>query len=202
MIRAPSTCLRRRPGGSGRRRNRPRTGRSGRDPTRLPRTRCVAGCSWPHGNPATARRRPASWTEPDLARVRTVRDALREVLDAVVEDRSPLRSAVDTVNGALAEGNGPRLDVDGPTLRVGHEHGRSEVGDALAALASPIVAELGSGRPDRFRTCANETCRWSFYDTSPTGRRRWCDMKTCGNRAKAARHRERAKGIEIIESVS
>ena len=140
----------------------------------------------------------ASWTKADLAQVRMVRDALREVLDAVVEDRSPLPSAVDAVNGALAEGNAPRLEVDGPTLRVGHQHGRSDVTDALAALAAPIVAELASGRPDRFRTCANDTCRWSFYDASPTGRRRWCNMKTCGNRAKAARHRERAKGIEII----
>ena len=32
-------------------------------------------------------------------------------------------------------------------------------------------------------------CRWIFYDTSRTGRRRWCDMATCGNRAKQARHR-------------
>ena len=143
----------------------------------------------------------ASWTKQDLARVRTVRDALREVIDAVVVDRSPLPAAVDTVNGVLAEGIAPRLEVNGPTLRVGHQHGRSEVADALAALASPIVAELASGRPDRFRTCANDTCRWSFYDASPTGRRRWCDMKTCGNRAKAARHRERARGIEIIEII-
>lgn len=142
------------------------------------------------------------WTMAELTRVRTVRDALREVLDAIVEDRSPRFSAVDTVNGALADGSAPRLEVDGPRLRVGHQHGRSEVGDAVAALAAPIVAELASGRPDRFRTCANDTCGWSFYDASPTGRRRWCDMKTCGNRAKAARHRERARGIEIIEPAS
>jgi len=32
-----------------------------------------------------------------------------------------------------------------------------------------------------------------FYDISRTGRRRWCDMATCGNRAKAARHRARAR---------
>jgi predicted RNA-binding Zn ribbon-like protein len=32
-----------------------------------------------------------------------------------------------------------------------------------------------------------------FRDYSPAGRRKWCDMSTCGNRAKAARHRERQK---------
>ncbi|MGO9207446.1 MAG: CGNR zinc finger domain-containing protein [Candidatus Limnocylindrales bacterium] len=35
-----------------------------------------------------------------------------------------------------------------------------------------------------------------FYDASPTGRRRWCDMASCGNRAKAARHRVRARNTK------
>ena len=139
------------------------------------------------------------WNQRDLERVRKVRDALREVLDAVVEDRAPSAVAVELVNRALADGRVPRLELQGSDVAVGHRHGTNEVGDALAALAGPIVTEIATGRPDRFRTCANDTCRWSFYDASPTGRRRWCDMRTCGNRAKAARHRERAKGIEIID---
>jgi predicted RNA-binding Zn ribbon-like protein len=32
-----------------------------------------------------------------------------------------------------------------------------------------------------------------FFDESRGGQRRWCDMATCGNQAKAARHRARAK---------
>jgi predicted RNA-binding Zn ribbon-like protein len=32
-----------------------------------------------------------------------------------------------------------------------------------------------------------------FYDTTKSGTRRWCSMAVCGNRAKAARHYERAK---------
>jgi predicted RNA-binding Zn ribbon-like protein len=135
----------------------------------------------------------SGWSATELARVRVVRDALREVVDAVVEDRAPAADSLDLVNGALVSGAMPRLELDGPAVRLGHRHAARPVDDALAALAEPIVNELGSGRPDRFHTCANATCRWTFYDTSPTGRRRWCDMKTCGNRAKAARHRERAK---------
>jgi predicted RNA-binding Zn ribbon-like protein len=41
-----------------------------------------------------------------------------------------------------------------------------------------------------------------FYDESPTGRRRWCDMSTCGNRAKAARHRARRKAAEQDEAIA
>jgi predicted RNA-binding Zn ribbon-like protein len=55
------------------------------------------------------------------------------------------------------------------------------------------VTELTSGNPDRIKVCDNDRCLWVFYDTSRTGRRRWCDMATCGNRAKAARHRARSK---------
>lgn len=133
------------------------------------------------------------WSGRDLDRVREVRDALHEIVDAVVEDRRPAPSAVEVVNGALQAGASPRVELEGTTVRIGHRHGASPVDDALATLAAPIVGELASGRPDRFRICANDTCRWTFYDASPTGRRRWCDMKTCGNRAKAARHRQRAK---------
>jgi predicted RNA-binding Zn ribbon-like protein len=133
------------------------------------------------------------WTEADLARVRAVRDALREVVDAVVEDRRPAEASMTLVNEALAAGAAPIVELDHGAVRIGHRHAATAVDDALAVLAAPIVGELASGRPDRFRTCANDSCAWTFYDASPTGRRRWCDMKTCGNRAKAARHRQRLK---------
>jgi predicted RNA-binding Zn ribbon-like protein len=140
-----------------------------------------------------------TWTAADLDHVRSVRDALHEVVDAVVESRRPDTEAVDVVNETLARGVVPHLDCDGTTVKIGHLHGASPVEDAVASLAAPILHELASGRPDRFRICANDTCRWTFFDASPTSRRRWCDMRTCGNRAKAARHRERAKAERALE---
>ena len=44
------------------------------------------------------------------------------------------------------------------------------------------------------RTCSDERCGWLFLD--PSGRRRWCEMASCGNRAKAARHRARQRALE------
>jgi predicted RNA-binding Zn ribbon-like protein len=133
------------------------------------------------------------WREPDLARVRDVRGALRELVDAVVDDRAPKRASVEIVNDALVAKQPERLELDGSAIRVGHRHAASPVDDALARVAEPIVAELASGRRDRFRVCANDRCRWAFYDTSPAGKRRWCDMKSCGNQAKAARHRAKVR---------
>jgi predicted RNA-binding Zn ribbon-like protein len=46
----------------------------------------------------------------------------------------------------------------------------------------------------RVRRCGSATCASMFLDTSRNGSRRWCDMETCGNRAKARRHYSRARG--------
>lgn len=43
------------------------------------------------------------------------------------------------------------------------------------------------------RLCASERCAWLFLDTSRNGSRRWCSMRTCGNRAKARRHHARVR---------
>ena len=129
----------------------------------------------------------------DLEHVRTVRHALRDVVEAVVEERRPERGSVDLVNATLEARQPPRLELDGTAVRIGHRHDGSPVANALAIIAEALVDELAAGRPERFRVCANDRCRWTFFDSSPTGRRRWCDMATCGNQAKAARHRARVR---------
>jgi predicted RNA-binding Zn ribbon-like protein len=87
-------------------------------------------------------------------------------------------------------------------VSVDHRHVGDPVDDALARLADPLVTELTDGHPERIKICASDTCQWIFYDASRTSRRRWCDMATCGNRAKAARHRARERGIAAHASDS
>src|SRR5436305_7866537 len=43
----------------------------------------------------------STWSGADLDRVRSVRTALRDVVDAVVEHRTPERASVDLVNATL-----------------------------------------------------------------------------------------------------
>ena len=131
--------------------------------------------------------------DADLARIRRVRSALREVVDSVVEGRKPEPDAVYLVNATLEMRRPTRLELDGSALRIGHRHADTPVDDALALIAEAIIEELATGRPERLRVCANDRCRWAFFDSSPTGRRRWCDMRSCGNQAKAARYRARLK---------
>jgi len=131
--------------------------------------------------------------EDELARIRRVRSALREVVDSVVQGRAPEPDAVYLVNATLEARRPTRLELDGTALRIGHRHADTPVDDALALIAEAIIEELATGRPERLRVCANDRCRWAFFDSSPTGRRRWCDMRSCGNQAKAARYRARLK---------
>ena len=133
----------------------------------------------------------AGHAEEVLGRITRTRTALRDVAHAVAHDERPARSAVDSVNEALRSRERVELVGAPDGVRLGHSHVGDLVDDTLARIAEPIVRVIGSGQDDRIRICANETCRWIFYDESRTGQRRWCDMKTCGNRAKARRHRQR-----------
>ena len=128
-----------------------------------------------------------------LGKVKTVRDALREVADAVAHDRPPNDEALAEVNRAIRSRERVELVKEADGVSIGHSHVGDPLDDALARLADPLVQEIQSGRSDRVRICANDTCRWVFFDESRSGRRIWCDMASCGNRAKAARHRARAK---------
>lgn len=128
-----------------------------------------------------------------LARVRSVRAALREVAHAVSDGRPPDQDSLAEVNRAIAARERIELVRAPDGVSVGHSHVGDSLDDALARLADPLVGEIRAGRSDRVRICANDTCRWVFYDESRAGRRRWCDMASCGNRAKAARHRARVK---------
>lgn len=62
---------------------------------------------------------------------------------------------------------------------------------SLAPIVEDAIRVVGSVDRSRLRRCRAGGClRW-FVDTSKGGRRAWCSMATCGNRAKAARYRAR-----------
>lgn len=58
---------------------------------------------------------------------------------------------------------------------------------AFAAIALRAITLVLDPPPQGIRACGR--CGWFFIDFSRSRRRRWCSMKTCGNQAKAARHR-------------
>jgi predicted RNA-binding Zn ribbon-like protein len=139
-----------------------------------------------------AEQQPAGATAA-LLDARRVRAALRALSEKGALMNEIRVEAVSEINRVLGRSAGTRR------LEVAQDgtYARSFVagGDAFAALMIPIVDDaadsLIAGELARIRRCSDPRCRRVFLDSTKNGRRRWCDMSTCGNRAKAARHRAR-----------
>ncbi len=123
-----------------------------------------------------------------LVACRELREAVAEVLYAVVDDRTPAASQIKTLDRLFKEARGrQRLIWSGEGLRW--DWPASECGPDLPGWILSLGAArlLASDEMGRVRACDNPECRWLFLDTTKNRTRRWCDMKICGNRMKARR---------------
>ena len=129
--------------------------------------------------------------EDTLAGALALREAINTAVTATVAAVSVPDRAVRRVNEWIAaEPQRPalRLAAGVPVLSLPRA-GRTPRG-ALALIAADAAELLGTGLRDRLRICPGPGCRGRFLDDSPAGRRRWCSMAVCGNRSKAAAHRQ------------
>jgi predicted RNA-binding Zn ribbon-like protein len=132
-----------------------------------------------------------------LVDARRVRAALRALAERGAASPRACDDALGEINRVLGRSAGTRRVErrdDGSYART-----FVTVGDAFAGLMVPIVDSaadtLVTGALARVRRCADARCPRVFLDTTKNGRRRWCDMATCGNRAKAQRHRDRVREL-------
>ena len=131
-----------------------------------------------------------------LAGALVLREAINTAVTAIVAGVSVPDRAVRCVNEWIAaEPQRPALGLAAgvPVLLV-PPAGRTPRG-ALALIAADAAELLGTGLRDRLRVCPGPGCRGRFLDDSPAGRRRWCSMAVCGNRSKAAAHRQAAHTV-------
>ena len=126
-----------------------------------------------------------------LGDARRVRSVLRALAERGVASHEVRAEALAEINRVLGRSAGTRrleITADGTFMRA-----FVPVGDAFAGLLIPIVESAADAlilsELLRVRRCADPRCGRVFQDETKNGRRRWCDMATCGNRAKAARHR-------------
>jgi predicted RNA-binding Zn ribbon-like protein len=61
----------------------------------------------------------------------------------------------------------------------------------LGPIALSAIGLLRESDLKRVKQCPGEHCGWVFFDMTKNGSRRWCEMKVCGNRAKAKTHYRR-----------
>jgi predicted RNA-binding Zn ribbon-like protein len=133
-----------------------------------------------------------------LERAIEAREAIYRIFYAIAEGEDSGGADIALLNARLAEAmshvclvhkdNGYAWDW---------QTDESELDVVLWRVVRSAADLLTSEKLDDVRACAAEDCRWLFLDTSKNHSRIWCDMQTCGNKAKARRHYSRKK-----ESVS
>jgi predicted RNA-binding Zn ribbon-like protein len=126
-------------------------------------------------------------TEHSLARSKSLRESMFRLVAALIDHQPPSPADRALVNAA-AETSPPLLRLDDDGL---HRYGDT---DAVLALLARDCLDLFDS-PDRaaLRWCADANCTRAFIDRSRGQRRRWCGMKGCGDRAKAAAYRRRQR---------
>jgi predicted RNA-binding Zn ribbon-like protein len=130
-------------------------------------------------------------TEDDLQRAVRLQAAIWSAADAIVDRRAVPRGDAKTLNEmAVQPCLVPRL-LPGPTRTW---MGAKGVRSLLSSVARDAIDVFGGPRSARLKRCEGSRCSLLFVDTSRSGRRRWCSMERCGNRAKVAAHRRRRKG--------
>lgn len=122
--------------------------------------------------------------QPD-ERMRAALVHTRSVLHAIFEGEP---GAEERLNAILARGLVIRSLEGG---RVRQHPVLTDESWAPAWQAADDYLRLRYAGVDRVRQCEHPSCVLYFYD--PTGRRRWCTMAGCGNRAKAQRHYAKAR---------
>lgn len=137
---------------------------------------------------------PDNLEEAELARLRELREGLRDILLCHNLGASSVTAEAHSRLGDL---------VGATTLGVGFDSsGRaflaSSSADMERIVQDLLIAAVGAGYEgtwQRLKACANEECRWIFYDASKNRSGSWCIMEICGSRHKMRSYRERQSGV-------
>ena len=134
----------------------------------------------------------APLSEEELARARDVRESVRRLLERRADDSlasspelAPLRALAAAQRPRLTIGDAGSLEVE----CVGHE----TLEDGLFELLLVIREAQEDDTWSRLKVCANDECRWAFYDRSRNQQGSWCSMAVCGNRLKNRQLRARRR---------
>lgn len=133
-----------------------------------------------------------------LTRAIALREAIYRIFSRSAAGQPPPYDDLDLLNAALSEVL--------PHLRILWADGHFTWGwageqNALDRMLWPVIRDaaelLNSEELSRVRECADDVCGWLFLDRSKNRSRRWCDMKACGNKAKARRHYEKIRKTKL-----
>jgi predicted RNA-binding Zn ribbon-like protein len=133
--------------------------------------------------------RRAAEAEALFAEAIGLREAIYRIFSALAASEPLADKDLALLNRMLAEA--PRREKLA-YAEGGYAWATRRIDISAASLLAPVLwsaADLLTHADRRqVRRCANDACLWLFVDESKAGTRRWCDMSSCGNRAKSRRH--------------
>jgi len=125
----------------------------------------------------------------DVRRALELRESLYGVLAARARGRGPHANDLAVLNRFVGEMySGASLAPSGSRFVLETPPGEG-LDAVLRAVVRAAVDLLTASDPQRLGMCADDSCAWLFVDATRSGTRRWCDMKSCGNRNKVRRFR-------------
>lgn len=142
----------------------------------------------------TAARRPSE-AEAVLRRAIDLREAIYHIFSALASGADSEAQDLDVLNSDLGEALS-HLNLSPNSSGLNWKW--TDLDDRLDSILWPVALSaaglLTSADLNRVGECADDRgCGYLFFDTSRNHSRRWCEMKDCGNRAKARRHYQRVK---------
>ena len=125
----------------------------------------------------------------NVAKVVRLREAIRDLLEARTHGTMDAATArrFDRAVGSVAL----RLRAAGERLDLSSNAAGLE--SALAAIVGVLARADADGSLDRLKVCANDVCRWAYWDGSRNRSGTWCTMAVCGNRIKGRAFRRRTR---------
>ena len=124
-----------------------------------------------------------------LQRAIDLREALYRIFLAVAGGSSPAESELSTFNTEFSEAMCRACIVPAKdSFTLDWTDKEKALDRMLWTIARSAADLLTSNGLEDVRVCAADDCGWLFLDTSKNHSRRWCDMKSCGNRAKVRKH--------------
>ena len=130
-----------------------------------------------------------------LQRAIALREALYPIFARAINRQQPAREDLDTLHVELTSAmTHIRVRWTPTGFTWGWDDRAHELDRVLWPVTQSAAELLVHGPLGRVRECPGDgNCGWLFLDLSKNANRRWCEMRTCGNRAKARRYLARTR---------
>jgi predicted RNA-binding Zn ribbon-like protein len=131
---------------------------------------------------------PVNADAADLGHAIELRETLRTILLAHNDGPAIPAEAAQTLDDVACRA---RLQLRFRGGEIALEPEAGGVDAALGRLLAIVQSAVAQKSWDRLKACREHTCEWAFYDHTKNRSGAWCNMRVCGNRAKARAYRER-----------